>query len=303
MSLDEYLQDVRSQRFSLRSLGVCLKRVASQLREDVLASPAAVRSIWLVALGFFAAAFLAAVSMSLTWDRSLAYAFFLRTAVWILPACTFVTLGVGLLRDPLGFRLSSINVPLTLTLLRVVLVPGIVLFLEERHFLVAFITYLVAALSDVVDGWYARRFGQITPLGRLLDPLVDILFNSAMLAGLAAAQLLAPWVFGVAVLRYGILLVGTVSLYVFVGPVRIQPTVFGRTTGVVMSSLVALLTLLWAVRGAWAESLTPLTEIALGVLLSATVIQVLALGWYNLRLMTGKTRVGQVVGDVRRRAS
>jgi hypothetical protein len=87
---------------------------------------------------------------------------------------------------------------------------------------------------------------------------------------------------------------------VFVGPVRIRPTLFGRLTGVVMSALVGLLTLLHVVRGSLAERLTPLTEIALGVLLIATVGQVIALGWYNLRTMTGKVEApGRVVGDVR----
>jgi hypothetical protein len=81
---------------------------------------------------------------------------------------------------------------------------------------------------------------------------------------------------------------------------RIRPTFFGRATGVLMSTLVALLLTLHLVRGRTAEVLLPLTEIALGVLLGATVIQVVALGWYNLKLMTGEARArGRVVDDVR----
>ena len=46
--------------------------------------------------------------------------------------------------------------------------------------------------------------------------------------------------------------------------------------------------------------LLPLTQIALGALLSATVLHVVALGWYNLKVMTGAARQhGRVVGDVR----
>jgi phosphatidylglycerophosphate synthase len=297
--VEEYLQDLRRDRYAPRAWGAYARRVAARVREDLVASPSAVRSIGMLALAYFAAAFVTAGAMSLAWDRALAYAFLWNTGLWMLGAFLFVTLFVGLLRDPRGYRLSAVNVPIALTLLRVALVPGITLFLVERHFVFALVTYVVAALSDVADGWIARRWGQITPLGTVLDPLVDIVFNLAMLAGLSAAGLLADWVFWLGVLRYGILTVGAAGLYLFVGPVRIQPTSFGRATGVVMSVFIALFTLLVAVRGEVAEALAPLTEGALGLLLAATVVQVIALGWYNLRVMSGANREGRVVGDVR----
>lgn len=303
MSLEPYLQDLRRERFSPNAWIRYARRVAAHIREELDANPGAVRSIWSVALAFFAVAFLAAVGMSVGYDRRLAYSFFLHTSVWILPAFLFVTLCVGLLRDRDGYRLSSLNVPLVLTLTRITLVPGITLFLVERHFMIALVTYVVASLTDVVDGYVARRWNQVTPLGVVLDPLVDVAFNLAMYAGLAAAELLSPWVFYVAALRYGLLLVGAAALYLFIGPVRIQSTFFGRLSGVITTSLVALFTLLVAVRGSLAQSLTPLTEIALGVLLSATVVQVLLIGWWNIREMTGTARTqGRVVQNVRWRA-
>jgi len=298
--IEEYLRELRAQRFSPRAMITYARHVGARVRSDLLASPSAVRSIWTVALAYFAAAFLASVAMSVAWDRELAYHFFLRTALWMLPAFTFVTLFVGLLRDDDGYRLSSLNVPLMLTLLRISLVPGICMFLLRHHFMLALVTYLVAALSDVLDGWIARRWRQTTRLGTVMDPLVDIVFNLAMLWGLAAANLLSHWVFWVGVMRYAVLLVGGAGLYVFIGPVTIRPTSFGRFTGVVMASLIALFTLLYAVRGDLALSLTRLTEIAIGVLLCATTVQIVLVGWYNLRVMTGAVReAGRVVGDVR----
>jgi hypothetical protein len=214
--IEEYLRDLRSEHYSLPAWLHYARRVVARVRLDVLANPLAVRSIWTVALTYFGAAFAAAVWMSLAWDRELAERFFLNTALWILPAFLFVTLFVGHLRDEQGHRLSGLNLPLMVTLLRVSMVPGIMLFLVERHFALALVTYVIASLSDVLDGYLARRWKQTTPLGRVLDPLVDIVFNAAMLAGLAAAQLLASWVFWVAVLRYGVLLVGGAGLYLFV---------------------------------------------------------------------------------------
>lgn len=303
MFIEEHLRELRAQRFAPRALLVYGRHVAAQVRADWLANPLAVRSIWTVALAFFAAAFLGSVAMSLAWDRALAYRFFLHTSLWIVPSFAFATLYVGLLRDADGYRLSGLNVPLVLTLLRVSLVPGIILFLEERHFMVAFVTYSLAAFSDVLDGWIARRWNMVTRMGTVTDPLVDVVFNLAMLAGLAAAGLLSPVVFWLGVARYTVLVVGGSYLYLCVGPVTIRPTFFGRFTGVVMCSLIALFTLLWALRDDMARNLTPLTEIALGVMLAATTVQIVIVGWYNLRVMSGAARAqGQVVGDVRWKA-
>lgn len=299
MFIEEYLQDLRRDRYAPRAWVAYARAVAARVREDLVASPSAVRSIGLLALVYYAVTFVTAVALAMLYDRALAYAYFRGTALWMFCAFLFVMLFVGLLRDRDGYRLSSVNVPIALTLLRVALVPGITIFLVDGHYLFALVTYVIAALSDVADGWLARRWQQTTELGKVLDPLVDIVFNLAMLAGLSAAGLLARWVFWIAVLRYGVLIVGAAGLYLFVGPVRIQPTSFGRATGVVMSTLIALFTLLVAVRGEVAEKLAPITEVALGVLLAACVVQLIALGWYNLKLMRGSLPDGRVVGDVR----
>jgi len=301
MFVEEYLQDLRRERFSPPAVVAYLRRVGARARDAMVANPGAVRSVWSVGLGFFAAAFLAAVAIALRYDRHLAYDFFLQTSLWIVPTFAIVSLNLEHLCDRDGYALSALNVPTLLTLLRVVLVPGIALFLLERHFVLALATFLLAALSDVADGWLARRWKQETQLGTALDPVVDIVFNLAMFFALMAAHLMPAWVFAVAALRYGLILVGGTSLYLFVGPLRIRPTPFGRATGVVMAALVTLLLFLHATHGRLADRLMPLTDIALGVLLSATVIQVLVLGWYNLKLMTGEAARarGRVVGDVR----
>jgi cardiolipin synthase len=301
MFVEEYLQDLRRDRFAPRALVTYLRRVGARARDAMVANPGAVRSVWMAGLAFFAAAFLAAGAIALNHDRQLANDFFLQTSLWILVAFAFVTLNIEHLRDRDGYALSALNLPTVLTLLRVALVPGIALFLVDRNFVLALAAFLIAALSDVADGWIARRWKQETRLGTVLDPLVDIVFNLAMFFALMAARLLPGWVFAMAALRYGILLVGGAGLYLFVGPLRIRPTSFGRATGVAMATLVALLICLRALRGRLSEVLLPLTEIALGVLLAATVIQVVVMGWYNLKLMSGAAALarGRVVGDVR----
>lgn len=303
MFVEEHLRELRAQRYAPRAWLEYVRAVGAHVRGEVFANLGAVRSIWTVALAYFAAAFVAAAVMSMRWDRDLAYHFFGGTALWIAIAFTSITLYVGLLRDESGYRLSALNIPLMLTLLRVTLIPGICLFLLERRFMSALVLFSLAALSDVFDGFLARRWGQVTTMGRVMDPCVDVVFNLAMLFGLTAAEMLPRWVFWVGAMRYTVLIVGGAYLYVFIGPVRIHPTAFGRATGVVMSSLIAIFTLLWALRSDVAMGLTRLTEIAIGALLVATTVQIILVGWYNLRVMTGAVpQQGRVVDDVRWRS-
>ena len=301
MFIEEYLSDLRRDRFAPAAILLYIRRVAARVREQIYSNPGAVRSMWSVALGFFAASFLAAVGIALLYDRRMAADFFLHTSLWTVAAFAYVMLFLELLRDRHGYALSALNVPVTLTLLRVVLAPGMVLFLLGRHFHAALLVYGLAALTDVADGWVARRWDQVTRLGTVLDPQVDIAFNLALFYALAAADLVPDWLFWAAALRYAILLFGGVYLYLFVGPVKIYSTLFGRLTGVVMTALVGLLLVLHALGGHLRDRLESLTVIALGVMLSATVVHALVLGWYNLRVMTGAadSARGRVVGDVR----
>ena len=300
MFIEEYLQELRRERFTPPALLHYARRALRRGRENAVANPAAVRSVWSVALGCFALAFVAAAALALWDDRRLATDFFALTSLAILPVFALVTLHLELLRDRAGYRLSALNLPIALTLLRIVLLPGILLFLSHHRLDLALAVLVVAALSDVADGWLARRWNQVTQLGTVLDPIVDTLFNLVLFLGLAEARLLPGWIAAVAGLRYAILLAGGTWLYVFVGPVRVRPTFIGRLTGVLMNALVGFVVLLHALDGHWAERLTPLTQLALGVLMCATVLHVVALGWYNLRVVSGKAGIERkVVEDVR----
>ncbi len=300
MFIEEHLQELRRDGFTPAAFARYIRRVALVLRENLDANPGGVRAVWSVALAFFAAAFIACAAVALRIERPLAYELLLWTSVWILLAFTAVTAGISLLRDPQGYRLASLNAPLVLTLTRIVLVPGIALLLMDQHYALALGVYLFASLTDVADGWIARRWNQVTELGTVLDPLVDIVFTFALFAGLVLAGLLPAWVFVAAALRCTILVLGGAYLYIFVGPVKIHPTTLGRLMGVVTAALVGLLVVLHLSGGHLAERLLPLTAIALGVLLSGGVLHVLALGWYNLRKLRGTlNEQGRVVGDVR----
>ncbi|MEX2185780.1 MAG: CDP-diacylglycerol--glycerol-3-phosphate 3-phosphatidyltransferase [Pirellulales bacterium] len=65
------------------------------------------------------------------------------------------------------------NVPNQLTALRFVLSIVLFVIIEQRHYMVAMYVFIVAAGTDWLDGYYARKYGQVTTLGRIFDPFVD----------------------------------------------------------------------------------------------------------------------------------
>jgi len=98
-------------------------------------------------------------------------------------------------RPPLIDFRKAFNVPNQLTSIRLVL--GVVLFwlIGYEHFLAAMYVFIVAAGTDWVDGFYARRYNQVTTLGRILDPFADkiiICGTFIFLAALPGSQVF-PW--------------------------------------------------------------------------------------------------------------
>ena len=88
---------------------------------------------------------------------------------------------------------SAWNVPNLLTVLRVALVPVFLWLLFADSFKPALAVFLLAALTDFVDGWWARTRGEITDFGRLADPIADKALTGAAWIGLSLLGLL-PWV-------------------------------------------------------------------------------------------------------------
>lgn len=98
------------------------------------------------------------------------------------------------------------NLPNTLTLLRIFFVPLLVAVLVEQDLaltwnhavllpneFLALMIFLAAAGTDLLDGWLARRWKQITTVGTLLDPIADKLLISAALISLVQIRLVPAW--------------------------------------------------------------------------------------------------------------
>lgn len=89
-----------------------------------------------------------------------------------------------------------INLPNALTLLRIFLVPFLLVVLLtkfEGREVVALLIFWTATATDFFDGWLARRRGEITTLGTLLDPIADKLLISAAFVSLVELGLAPAW--------------------------------------------------------------------------------------------------------------
>ncbi len=85
-------------------------------------------------------------------------------------------------------RNKNLNVPNTLTAVRLVLVVPFVLYFMNEQYFKAIVVLGVSGLTDILDGMIARRFHQFTELGQMLDPLADKLTQLAMAICLAFKQ-------------------------------------------------------------------------------------------------------------------
>jgi CDP-diacylglycerol---glycerol-3-phosphate 3-phosphatidyltransferase len=98
----------------------------------------------------------------------------------------------------------TFNVPNSITFFRVVLVPVLMTFLlvdVKYGDVFALVVFVLAAASDSLDGYLARRFRQTTALGAFLDPLADKLLVAAALLSLIELRELSAWVAMVVIAR------------------------------------------------------------------------------------------------------
>ena len=94
-------------------------------------------------------------------------------------------------------RREVTNLPNLVTMSRIVMIPFILIFIDNfnpfRSF-IASMLYLVAAAGDFLDGYLARSRGQVSMLGKFLDPLADKLLVTAVLVFMVALQRVPAWV-------------------------------------------------------------------------------------------------------------
>ncbi len=134
-----------------------------------------------------------------------------------------------MLRESSGADIP-INLPNSLTVLRILLVPVFVGFLLYEYYDYALVTLLVAALTDGLDGAIARITDQRTRLGEYLDPLADKLLLMSAIVTLSVLHFIPVWAVILVVSRDAILLTGTILANLTEIDIDITPTWLGKGT-------------------------------------------------------------------------
>src|SRR5690349_2831535 len=101
----------------------------------------------------------------------------------------------------------TLNLPNLITMARILCVPLIVWTITAGHMLPAFLLFLLAGISDAVDGFLAKRFNMATELGAVLDPLADKALIVSIYVALGFTETLPRWIVILVVSR-DILIVG-----------------------------------------------------------------------------------------------
>ena len=86
------------------------------------------------------------------------------------------------------------HVPNILTIIRFILVPFIVVFSLQDNYIAAAIFLVLSAITDVADGYIARKFNFITDFGKLMDPLADKLLVCSAMIALIELERIPAWV-------------------------------------------------------------------------------------------------------------
>ncbi|MFH1825097.1 MAG: CDP-alcohol phosphatidyltransferase family protein [Candidatus Firestonebacteria bacterium] len=139
--------------------------------------------------------------------------------------------------------MKTITLPNILTVLRILSTPLFVIFFKT-DIKIATLIFIVAMITDILDGIIARINKSRSTLGSILDPLADkILINTAFLL-LASTILIPDWMVVTIISRDIILILGWLLIFIITSNIKIEPSIFGKFTNFLQSTSVILLLLL-----------------------------------------------------------
>ncbi len=133
------------------------------------------------------------------------------------------------------------NIPNFLSVLRILLVPPVVFYMLQHNYMPALVLFVIAGLTDSLDGWLAKRFNWQSHLGEILDPLADKLLLVSSYIAFAWLGLLPVFLVACVILRDVIIVVGGVCYRIFFGKIEMMPTYISKLNTLMQIVLIALL--------------------------------------------------------------
>lgn len=126
------------------------------------------------------------------------------------------------------------NIPNILTVFRLFLIPVYIAVFatsgESKE--LAAIIFILANITDVLDGYIARRFNMITRVGQLLDPLADKLMQLTVVVSLVLSGMLPVWFIIVLALKELLMILG--GIYLYVKKIYVKSNIVGKLNTIVL---------------------------------------------------------------------
>jgi cardiolipin synthase len=159
------------------------------------------------------------------------------------------------------------SLPNLITVARLLLAPLVVLMIGSQRFAEAFLIFVIAGISDGVDGFIAKRFNLRTELGAYLDPLADKALLVSIYVTLAISGALPAAIAVLVVSRDLMILAAVVISWLLANPVEIRPVLVSKINTTAQIALAAL------VLGAKAYGLSPVPglDVAVWIVAASTL--------------------------------
>ncbi|MBN1354027.1 MAG: CDP-alcohol phosphatidyltransferase family protein [Candidatus Omnitrophica bacterium] len=150
------------------------------------------------------------------------------------------------------------NLANRITILRILLIPFFIAFILYSKWAVALIVFVIAAFTDAIDGYIARRTGQRTELGTVLDPIADKLIILSAFICFSVNRQITPalkiplYVPIVVISRDAIIVLGAILIFLIKNSLEVKPTLISKaTTCVQMLTVISILMKLAASTVLW----------------------------------------------------
>ncbi len=175
------------------------------------------------------------------------------------------------------------NLPNTLTLTRVLLIPFFVIFIINKNFQWAFFTFAIAGVTDGMDGLLARITHQRTELGAYLDPIADKLLLSSAFISLAIVEFIPSWLVVIVITRDVIILVGILVMWLTNYRPEINPSFLSKVT-----TTLQIITILLVLMIDYSSTFQQLSIIAIYATAILTILSGFQYIYTGTRIVNGK---------------
>jgi cardiolipin synthase len=166
-----------------------------------------------------------------------------------------------------GGTRRTVSIPNLISLARLLAVPVAIYFILRHYYGVAFWVFVAAGVSDAVDGYIAKHFGQASALGAYLDPIADKALLVGVYLTLGYAGYIPSWLVILVVFRDVIIVGGVILLHILAQGVRMKPLIVSKVNTAVQIALIVLILGELGLGGDW-----PLPRMAMIYLAAVTTL-------------------------------